>query len=65
VVVPSAGDRWVVDSYFTLKTSKARFTNQSEMYSAGVETASLYKLLVFGIEDEVWNFIALEVRADD
>jgi hypothetical protein len=38
VVVPSAGDRRLADIFLTLITSKPRFTNPSEMSSAGAET---------------------------
>jgi hypothetical protein len=38
LVVPSAGDRRVVDICLTLITSKPRSTNQTEMFSAGIET---------------------------
>jgi hypothetical protein len=38
VVVPSAGDRRVVDICLTLLTSKEKFTNPSEMSSAEAET---------------------------
>jgi hypothetical protein len=38
VVVPTAGDRRVVDICLTVITSKPRFTNASEMCSAGAET---------------------------
>jgi hypothetical protein len=38
VVVPSVGDRLMVDICLTLITLKPRFTNQSEMSSAGAET---------------------------
>jgi hypothetical protein len=69
VVVPSTGDRQVVHICLTLITSKPRFTNPSEMSSAGFEAGrcsyqSLYRLLGFGIEGEVWEVIALKVRAD-
>jgi hypothetical protein len=37
VVVPSAGDRRVVDICLMLIISKQKFTNPSEMSSAGVE----------------------------
>jgi hypothetical protein len=38
LALPSAGDRRVVDICLTLITSKPRSTNQSEMFSAEVET---------------------------
>jgi hypothetical protein len=38
VVVPSSGDRRAVEICLTLITSKPRFTNLSEMSSAGTET---------------------------
>jgi hypothetical protein len=62
VVVLSAGDQWVVDICLMLITSKPRFTNPSEMSSVGYH--SLYRLLRFVMEGEVWEVIALELRAD-
>jgi hypothetical protein len=35
-VVPSEGDRWVVDICSTVRAAKPRFTNPNEMSSAGV-----------------------------
>jgi hypothetical protein len=68
VVVPSAGDRQVVDICLTLVTTTPRLTNPSEMPPAGAETGrcyhSFYRLLGFGLESEIWEVIALEVRAD-
>jgi hypothetical protein len=64
VVVPSAGDRWVANICLMLITTKPKFTNPPEMSSAGVVNGRcLYKLLGLGIEGEVWEVIALEVRA--
>jgi hypothetical protein len=42
VVVPSAGDRRMIDICLTLITSKPRFTNPSEKSSAGVEIGRSY-----------------------
>jgi hypothetical protein len=68
VVVPSTGDRQVVDIGLTLIASQPRFTNPPEMSSAGFETGrcriTAIRLLGSGIEGEVWEVIALEVRAD-
>jgi hypothetical protein len=38
VAVPSAGDQWIADICLMLTISKPRFTNPSEMSSAGAET---------------------------
>jgi hypothetical protein len=48
VVVPSAGDRRVVNIYLTLITSKARFTNPPEMSFAGVETGRCRIIVLLG-----------------
>jgi hypothetical protein len=68
VVVPSEGDRLVVDICLTLRAAKPRFTKPYEISSAEVETKmphhSLYRLPGFGIEGDVREVIALEVRAD-
>jgi hypothetical protein len=69
VVVPPAGDRRVIDIYLMLITSKARFIKPSEISSAVAEIGRCRITAVIscwdsGIEGEVWEVIAVEVRAD-
>jgi hypothetical protein len=59
VAVPSAGDRRLVDFCLTLITSKARFTNQSEMYPAGA--AGFWGL---GHRVKLWEVIVLEASVN-
>jgi hypothetical protein len=51
VVVPSAGDQWVVHICSMLITSKPRFTNPCEMSSAGVETGRCHITAFVGFWD--------------
>jgi hypothetical protein len=50
-VVPSAGDRRQVDICLMLITSKRRFTNPSEMSSAGAETGRYHISAFIGFWD--------------
>jgi hypothetical protein len=51
VVGPSAGNRQVVDNCLKLITAKPRFTNPSEMFSAGAETGRCHITACTGFWD--------------
>jgi hypothetical protein len=51
VDIPSVGDRRVIDICLTLITSNPRFTNPSQMSSAGVETGSYRIKVIIGFWD--------------
>jgi hypothetical protein len=57
-VVSSARDPWVVDICLTLITSKPRFTNPSEMFSAGAE-AGRYSITVSAGFCVTWKALAV------
>jgi hypothetical protein len=60
----TVGDQWVVHICLMLITSKPRFEKPPEMSSEEIKTGRCHMLLGFGIEGEVWEVIAVKVRAD-